>query len=215
MKINEIAVLTESQHVDEAPYGALKSMGNKIAAKFGSQRAADAGAIGKEANALKKQFVSFAQNSNQGQPTKELLLQYLQAKGFPIADTKELDAIARSAGKLNPSLAQKLAKGWKQFKKGMPKLPKGAEPTKMQPNLKTVDGGKDQQVAASMYEAVPKSQIVNDKTMDQIFMYIVKAGYTQRADMGGASAFAPNAGGSQTKPQGAMSQGKDGVWRFN
>lgn len=214
MKINEIAVLTESQHVDEAPYGALKSMGNKIAAKFGSQRAADAGAIGKEANALKKQFVAFAQNSNQGQPTKELLVQYLQAKGFPIADTKELDAIARSAGKLNPSLAQKLAKGWKNFKKGMPKMPKGVQPTKMQPNLTAVDGGKDQ-VAASMYEAVPKSQIVNDKTMDQIFMYIVKAGYTQRADMGGASAFAPNAGGGQTKPQGAMSQGKDGVWRFN
>ena len=36
-------------------------------------------------------------------------------------------SLARSAGKLNPSLAQKLAKGWKQFKKGMPKLPQGAQ----------------------------------------------------------------------------------------
>ena len=217
MKINEIAVLTESQHVDEAPYGALKSMGNKIAAKFGSQRAADAGAIGKEANAMKKQFVSFAQNSNQGQPTKELLVQYLQAKGFPIADTRELDMIAKSAGKLNPSLAQKIAKGWKNFKKGLPKLPKmpqGAQPTALKPNLDVQAGGKDQ-VAAGMYEAIPQSQMLNDKAMDQIFMYIVKAGYQQRADLGGASAFAPSAGGSQKKPAGGMAQGKDGVWRFN
>jgi len=214
MKINEIAVLTESQQVDEAPYGMLKGLGNKIAAKMGSQRAADADAIGKEANALKKQFTSFWKNTNAQQPTKEIMVQYLQAKGFPIADTKELDAIVRSAGKLNPSLAQKIAKGWKNFKKGLPKMPKGAQQTPLKPNLSTVDGGKDR-IASSMYEAVPKSQILNDKAIDQIFMYIVKAGYQQRADLGGSSAFAPNAGGSQKKPAGGMSQGKDGVWRFN
>jgi len=215
MKINEIAVLTESKQVDEAPYGMLKGLGNKIAAKMGSQRAADADAIGKEANALKKQFTSFWKNTNAQQPTKEIMVQYLQAKGFPIADTKELDAIARSAGKLNPSLAQKIAKGWKSFKKGLPKMPKGAQQTPMKPNLTAVDGDGGDQMVAGMYEAVPKGQILNDKAIDQIFMYIVKAGYQQRADLGGASAFAPNAGGSQKKPSGGMSQGKDGVWRFN
>lgn len=214
MKIHEVAVLTESKKVDEAPYGMLKGLGNKIAAKMGSQRAADADAIGKEANALKKQFTSFYKNTNAGAPTKDVMVQYLQAKGFPIADPKELDMIAKSAGKLNPSLAQKIAKGWKNFKKGLPKLPQGAQATPLKPNLDVQAGGKDQ-LAASMYEAIPKSQILSDKAMDQIFMYIVKAGYQQRADLGGASAFAPTAGGSQKKPEGGMTQGKDGVWRFN
>jgi len=221
MKINEVAVLNEAKKIDEAPYGILKGLGDKVAAKMGSQRAADAGAIGKEANALKKQFTSFWKNANAQQPTKEIMVQYLQAKGFPIANTQELDSIAKSVGKPNPGIAQKIAKGWKNFKKGLPKMT-GAKPTALKPNLNVQDGGKEQEkVAASMYEAVPKSQILSDKAIDQILMYIVRAGFQQRADLGGASSFAPNTGGTDTKPTstgqsaGGMTQGKDGVWRFN
>lgn len=67
----------------EAPYGAIASMGDKIGAKFGSNRAKGRQETGKEANSLFKRFKKFAGKTGSKTVTGEDLANFLQTEGFP------------------------------------------------------------------------------------------------------------------------------------
>lgn len=96
MKINDLV----TKQLTEAPMGALKNIGNRAAAAFGSGKAQGRLETGQLANQLKKEFDQYLGKTGQ-EATGEIVLQFLKSKGIPTA------AAARSIG--IPDLAQPAA----------------------------------------------------------------------------------------------------------
>jgi len=82
MKITDI--LSQRQHVDEAPVGMLKRAGLGIASKLGSQTAKGALDTATMANGLRKQFDYYLGQSGQ-KPNSDAIIAFLGANGFPTA----------------------------------------------------------------------------------------------------------------------------------
>jgi hypothetical protein len=78
MKITD---LVEKQ-LTEAPMGALKNIGNRAAAAFGSGKAQGRLETGQAANQLKKEFDQYLGKTGQ-EATGEMVLQFLKSKGIP------------------------------------------------------------------------------------------------------------------------------------
>jgi hypothetical protein len=81
MKIKDI--LIESKSLDEAPVGMLKRAGLGIASKLGSQGAGGKLDTANVANQLKKDFTRYVGTLWNRKPDAELLVQWLQSKGYP------------------------------------------------------------------------------------------------------------------------------------
>jgi hypothetical protein len=86
MKLTEI--LSESQRINEKPMGLLKKAGLGIASKF-SDKAAGKLQVGNKINAVKTDFEKYLGRSNQ-QPTVDVLLKYLETKGYPIDRARQI-----------------------------------------------------------------------------------------------------------------------------
>jgi len=87
MKINDLV----TKQLTEAPMGALKNIGNRAAAAFGSGKAQGRLETGQIANQLKKEFDQYLGKIGQ-EATGEMVLQFLKSKGIPTA------AAAKSIG---------------------------------------------------------------------------------------------------------------------
>jgi hypothetical protein len=81
MKIKDI--LLESNSLNEAPVGMLKRAGLGIASKLGSQGAGGKLDTANVANQLKKDFTRYVGTLWNRKPDAELLVQWLQSKGYP------------------------------------------------------------------------------------------------------------------------------------
>jgi hypothetical protein len=81
MKIKDI--LIESNSLNEAPVGMLKRAGLGIASKLGSQGAGGKLDTANVANQLKKDFTRYVGTLWNRKPDAELLVQWLQSKGYP------------------------------------------------------------------------------------------------------------------------------------
>jgi hypothetical protein len=81
MKIKDI--LIESKSLDEAPVGMLKRAGLGIASKLGSHGAGGKLDTANVANQLKKDFTRYVGTLWNRKPDAELLVQWLQSKGYP------------------------------------------------------------------------------------------------------------------------------------
>jgi hypothetical protein len=81
MKIKDI--LIESKSLDEAPVGMLKRAGLGIASKLGSQGASGKLDTANVANQLKRDFTKYVGTLWNRKPDAELLVQWLQSKGYP------------------------------------------------------------------------------------------------------------------------------------
>ena len=88
MKINEFAVLNESQ-VKEAPQGILKRTGLGIAKAFGSDKAAGKLETGKMANLIKKAFNKHLGSSGRESNAEELI-KFLKINKYPTAGVEKM-----------------------------------------------------------------------------------------------------------------------------
>jgi hypothetical protein len=79
MKITDLIV---EQQLDEKPMGALSSIGNKIASKFGSGKAMGKLDTGKIANDLRKQFDVYLGKTGQ-QADAQVIIDFLSSMGLP------------------------------------------------------------------------------------------------------------------------------------
>jgi hypothetical protein len=96
MKVFDI--LKEEKSLNEAPMGALGSIGNKIASKFGSQKAVGRLETGNLANQLKKEFDAYLGKTGL-EADQETILNFLKQKGYP---TKKASAIGTPASSTAP-----------------------------------------------------------------------------------------------------------------
>lgn len=80
MKINDLVI----KQINEAPMGALKNIGNRAAAAFGSGKAQGRLETGQIANQLKKEFDQYLGKTGQ-EATGEMVLQFLKSKKIPTA----------------------------------------------------------------------------------------------------------------------------------
>jgi hypothetical protein len=94
MKFSDIIIETKKQQITEKPMGFLKTMGNKVASTFGSGQAQGRLDTGKEANTLRKDFDIFLGKTGQN-PTGDLVLQFLQQKGYPTKSAQNFISAAK------------------------------------------------------------------------------------------------------------------------
>jgi hypothetical protein len=98
MKIKDI--LLESNSLNEAPVGMLKRAGLGIASKLGSQGAGGKLDTANVANQLKKDFTRYVGTLWNRKPDAELLVQWLQSKGYPTDGVEKMLApVAQNTAK--------------------------------------------------------------------------------------------------------------------
>jgi len=91
MKIYEVTALPVRKKTNEGPL-------RGIAAKMGSDTAATGIAIDKDVNGMLKQFKAFYKNTNQGQPTVDLVAKFLGKAGFPVKSPQDVMKYLKAAG---------------------------------------------------------------------------------------------------------------------
>ena len=104
MKINDLIV---EQKLDEKPMGALAGIGNKIASKFGSGKAAGKLDTGKMANDLRKQFDVYLGKTGQ-QADAQVIIDFLSSMGLP---TDAVNSQSAAGAKLQPAKDMKSTLG--------------------------------------------------------------------------------------------------------
>ena len=97
MKINEIAVLTESQELEEAPIGILKRMGTAIKGMFSASQAQES-KVQSAVNALYKEYKTYWTATPAQRPTGQNMLEFLKGTGYlPNKDFKTVTDVANAA----------------------------------------------------------------------------------------------------------------------
>jgi len=178
-----LEIITESK-VDEAPAGLLKRAGTAVMAKLGSKTAKTAQVLQREMNAMKKEFVAFYKNVPGGKPTLELLVQYLQQKGYPVKNPNQLTAMMKAAQKTAGKL-----------KRNDPNAgaitPGGAQ--KADPNAPQ----QGELFQSIQFESLTEATVLKGAQIDAILKYIVQRGFQKGATKSGTfkkSAFGYNRG---------------------
>ena len=140
MKITDLIV---EKQITEKPMGALASIGNKIASKFGSDKAVGRLDTGKIANELRKQFDIYLGKT--GEPLEpKTIIDFLSSMGLP---TSAVNASSAAASTTAPAKDMKSTLGiGKNAGQPMatPNQPKQADPT-LDPNapMPSASGPKD------------------------------------------------------------------------
>jgi hypothetical protein len=107
MKIQDLLSKTvKESSIDEAPFnigqpmGAMKTMGNKVMAKLGSQTAQGKLQSGDTANQLSNSLKQFMGRTGQKQITADVLMSFLQQNGYPTDGAEKIiaDFQKKSAG---------------------------------------------------------------------------------------------------------------------
>jgi hypothetical protein len=148
MKINEIAIINESQEIEEAPIGMLKRLGTGFKGMF-SKASANENMVQRSINDLYKKYVEYYTPTNEKKPTAGNMLDFLQATGYPVgkvpnAKYKTLTALMNAIKKAE------------EIQKQDPNKKQDQE----QDDDKTVDFEKERDnLAAGMYEAVADTQL--------------------------------------------------------
>ena len=83
MKINEIAVITESQELEEAPIGLLKRMGTALKGMFSASQAQES-KVQSAVNSLYKEYKTYYTATPAQRATGQNLLDFLKGSGYPI-----------------------------------------------------------------------------------------------------------------------------------
>ena len=78
MKINEIAIINESQEIEEAPIGMLKRLGTGFKGMF-SKASANENMVQRSINDLYKKYVEYYTPLPEKKPTAGNMLDFLQA----------------------------------------------------------------------------------------------------------------------------------------
>ena len=84
-------IITESKNLNEAPMNMLKTVGNKIASKFGNTRAAGRLSTGNIANQLHKDFNYYLGKSGK-EADAETVIAFLKSRGYPTSQAEKIAA---------------------------------------------------------------------------------------------------------------------------
>lgn len=219
MKINEFAVVDDSQ-VDEAPIGALRRAGTKLASFF-SSNAKNANKVQSAVNALYKEYEGIYKQSPEKKPTGQSLLDFIKGKGYPIDDKGGLTGVFKAIEKAKQTANTK---------------PDAVDPADRDQNSDTQTGDNTIQFPTqdeikkfgnlnnSMYEAItvkPDTVLSSDQVADAI-EYVVRDSYANDAIQNLAPGkFTPEyrkaMQSNKQQPntdKGKLTQGADGVWEF-
>lgn len=165
MKINEIAIINESQEIEEAPIGMFKRLGTGFKGMF-SKASANENMVQRSINDLYKKYVEFYTPTNEKKPTAGNMLQFLQATGYPVgkvpnAKYKTLTALMNAIKKAE------------EIQKQDPNKKQDQE----QDDDKTVDFEKERDsLAAGMYEAVADTPLSKEDVY-KIIEFVVRDSY--------------------------------------
>jgi hypothetical protein len=165
MKINEIAIINESQEIEEAPIGMLKRLGTGFKGMF-SKASANENMVQRSINDLYKKYVEYYTPTNEKKPTAGNMLDFLQATGYPVgkapnAKYKTLTALMNAIKKAE------------EIQKQDPNKKQDQE----QDDDKTVDFEKERDnLAAGMYEAVADTPLSKEDVY-KIIEFVVRDSY--------------------------------------
>ena len=102
-------IITESKQLNEAPMGFLKSVGNKVASKFGSASATGRLETGNIANQIHKEFEKFLGQTG-GEADAQTVIDFLKSKGYPTQAAEKVAASVAPAQQATPSTTTSAAK---------------------------------------------------------------------------------------------------------
>ena len=232
MKINEIAVITESHELEEAPIGLLRRMGTALKGMFSASQAQES-KVQSAVNSLYKEYKTYYTATPAQRATGQNLLDFLKGSGYPIGPKapktgfKTLTDVANAAEE-----AEKLknAKPQQAEPETEPEQDNGGNQdntidfNKVKQNSpeQNYRDGYDQIFKQGMYEAVDikADTPLNDDMVKKIIEFVVRHSYATDTikDLKPGS-FTNKARtqrnkelAQQAKEKLGLTQDKDGVW---